>query len=158
MPSLTFRQLSDSVKIFINPISTGLDRKASLWPNTTAALWGKLALGLELCLPAPQRGRRLFIQWWWWTDVCIYELFCKMVGVVFKYTGHLSVSTLHPVLPGFITKKMSGCEEKQEDMKRSAEGQCTKHGRKLEVKTNLLFYFAETWRFLDGEKWIVGQG
>ena len=77
-------------------------------------------------------------------DVCIHGLLCKMVSVVFTYTGHLSVSTLHPALTGFITKKMSGCEEKQEDMKRSAGGQCTKNGRKLEVKTNLLFYFVET--------------
>lgn len=40
-----FRQLSDSVEHFINPISTGLDRKAGLRPHTTTALCGEPVTG-----------------------------------------------------------------------------------------------------------------
>lgn len=79
-------------------------------------------------------------------------MFFKMVSVIFRSIGHLSVSTL---LTEFMTKKMSGGEKKQGVRRRSVEGQCTKHSRKLEPREKqLLLFICE----LEGAGWRYGGG
>lgn len=91
----TFRQFSDSVQDFINPISTGLDRKSGFWRHTATALWGSLSGAWScVCHLPPQRSRRLFIWCWWWTVMCMcaHKLLCNTVA--YRCTRPLSVSTL----------------------------------------------------------------
>lgn len=83
---------------------------------------------------------------------CIHRLFFKMFSVVFRCTGHLSVSTLRPALTEFITKKMSGGEEKQGDRRRSTEGQCTKQSRKVKLrKESYCCHSSVNWKVLGGD-------
>lgn len=56
--------------------------------------------------------------------MCAHKLLCNTV--LYRCARPVSVSTLHPVLTEYITKNMSASEEKQESMKRSAEGQSAK--------------------------------
>lgn len=115
-PQPVLTQISDSVACFIGPISTSLDRKARLRTETTTARWGKLvgragpilAIYLELVV-----CRECSLKWSvWFSD------------------SHPFVSAL-PI--AFTTKKTSGGEKKQQVRRRSLEGQCRKHSRKLEL-------------------------
>lgn len=62
------------------------------------------------------------------------------------------MSALRPVLTEFITKKMSGGEEKQGDRRRSAEGQCTKHSHKVKLREESYCCCSSVnWKVLDGD-------
>lgn len=81
--------------------------------------------------------------------VCIHRLFKWPAW--FSDAQNISLCPHAPT--EFLTKKMSGGEEKQGDRRRSAEGQCTKQRRKVKLRNESYCCCSSVnWMVLGGDK------